>query len=71
VVKRVVAYCEAQKIRLDELTQEELERFDDHFDAGALKVLSVDHVVHVKDSVGGTSPRRVREQITQLKRLMK
>ena len=71
VVKRIVAYCEAQRIRLDELTQEELQRFDDHFDAGALNVLSVDQVVHVKNSVGGTSPRRVREQIAQLKRLMK
>jgi len=71
VVKRVVAYCEAQRIRLDELTEEELERFDENFDAGALKVLSIDQVVHVKDSIGGTSPRRVREQIAQLKRLVK
>jgi argininosuccinate lyase len=71
VVKRVVAYCEAQRIRLDELTVEELARFDTHFDEGALGVLSVDQVVHVKNSVGGTSPRRVREQLTQLKRLVK
>jgi argininosuccinate lyase len=69
VIKRVVAYCEAQHIRLDELTAEELQRFDAHFDAGALGVLSVDQVVHVKDSVGGTSPRRVREQIVKLKGL--
>ncbi len=71
VVKRVVAYCEGQKIRLDELTLEELQRFDASFDSGALNVLSVDQVVHVKDSEGGTSPRRVRQQISQLKRLMR
>lgn len=69
VVKRVVAYCETQKIRLDELTLEELKRFDDSFDAGALKVLSIDNVVHVKDSEGGTAPRRVREQLAQLRKL--
>jgi argininosuccinate lyase len=71
VVKRVVAYCESRKTRLDELTLEELLRFDKAFDAGALQVLSIDQVVHVKDSVGGTSPRRVREQIAQLKRLLR
>src|SRR6185437_7891537 len=71
VVKRVVAYCESQHIRLDELTLEELRRFDDSFDAGALAVLSVDQVVGVKDSEGGTSPRRVRQQIAQLKRLLR
>jgi argininosuccinate lyase len=70
VVKRVVAYSEGQHIRLDELTLEELRRFDAHFDAGALKVLSIDQVVHVKDSYGGTSPRRVREQLVKLKKLI-
>ena len=54
-----------------EATEEELARFDEHFDAGALKVLSVDQVVHVKDSIGGTAPRRVREQITQLKKAIR
>jgi argininosuccinate lyase len=71
IVKRIVAYCESQHIRLDELTLEELQRFDRTFDAGSLKVLSIDQVVHVKDSVGGTAPRRVREQIAQLKKLMR
>lgn len=71
VVKRLVAYCETQHIRLDELTLEELKRFDASFDAGALQVLSIDQVVHVKDSEGGTSPRRVRQQIAQLSRLVK
>ncbi len=70
VVKRIVAYCEHQHIRLDELTIEELRRFDSKFDAGALQVLSVDQVVHVKDSEGGTSPHRVRQQIAHLKRLI-
>ncbi len=71
VVKRVVAYCEKQRMRLDDLTLEELRRFDTRFDAGAQKVLSVDQVVHVKDSFGGTSPRRVREQIAHLKKRLK
>jgi argininosuccinate lyase len=70
VVKRIVAYCETQHIRLDELTLEELQRFDTAFDTGALKRLSIDQVVHVKDSEGGTAPRRVRQQIQQLKRLV-
>jgi argininosuccinate lyase len=71
VVKRIVAYCEDRRIKLDELTLEELQRFHPAFDSGALRVLSVDQVVHVKNSLGGTSPMRVREQITQLKRLLK
>jgi argininosuccinate lyase len=71
VVKRIVAYCETQKIRLDELTLEELQRFDTAFDAGALKRTSIDQVVHVKDSEGGTAPRRVRQQIAELKRLVR
>ncbi len=70
VVKRIVAYCETQHIRLDELTLEELKRFDTAFDGGTLKRLSIDQVVHVKDSEGGTSPRRVRQQISQLRRLV-
>jgi len=68
VVKRIVAYCEGQHIRLDELTLEELQRFDSNFDAGTLNVLSVDQVIHAKDSIGGTSPRRVRSQIAELKK---
>jgi argininosuccinate lyase len=71
VVKRIVSYCEGQRIRLDELTLEELKRFDTHFDKGTLRVLSVDQVVHVKDSFGGTSPRRVREQLSKLKKLIR
>jgi argininosuccinate lyase len=71
VVKRVVAYCEGQRIRLDELTLEELRRFDARFDPGALRVLSIDQVVHVKGSYGGTSPRRVREQLVKLKKLIR
>jgi len=69
VVKRIVAYCETQHIRLDELTLDELKRFDTSFDAGALKRTTIEQVVNVKNSEGGTSPRRVRQQITQLKRL--
>jgi argininosuccinate lyase len=68
VVKRIVAYCETQHIRLDEMTLEEFKRFDTAFDEGTLQRLSIDQVVHVKDSEGGTSPRRVRQQISQLKR---
>jgi argininosuccinate lyase len=71
VVKRIVAYSESQHIRLEELTLEELRRFDSHFDAGTLSVLSIDQVVHVKDSYGGTSPRRVREQLIRLKKLLR
>ena len=67
VVKRVVAYCETQRIRLDELTLEELQRFDDAFDAGALKRLSIDQVVHVKDSEGVNvaAPRPAANRSTQ------
>src|SRR5580704_3183403 len=71
VVKRIVAYCESQHIRLEELTLEELRRFDARFDQGVLGVLSIDQVVHVKDSYGGTSPRRVREQLARLKKLIR
>jgi argininosuccinate lyase len=71
VVKRVVAYCETRRMRLDDLALEELKNFDPRFDANALQVLSVDQVVHVKDSFGGTSPRRVREQISHLKKQLK
>jgi argininosuccinate lyase len=70
VVKRVVAYCEAQRIRLDELTLEELRRFDAAFDAGALRVLSMEQVVRVKSSAGGTAPPQVRRQIARLMRLL-
>jgi len=71
IVKRVVSYCETQRIRLDELTLEELRRFEPAFSDDALKILSVDQVVAVKNSAGGTSPRRVREQLARLKRLMR
>ncbi len=71
VVKRIVVYCEKQRVRLDELTLEELQRFDNEFDEGSLRVLSIDQVVHVKDSEGGTAPRRVRQQIAHLRRLMR
>ena len=71
VIKRLVAYCESRPIRLEELTLEEVRRFHPSFDAGALLRLSIDQVVHVKDSEGGTSPRRVRQQIARLKRLVR
>ena len=55
--------------RLEFYTLDELKRFDTSFDAGALKRTTIEQVVNVKNSEGGTSPRRVRQQITQLKRL--
>ncbi|PIQ96635.1 MAG: hypothetical protein COV67_08530 [Nitrospinae bacterium CG11_big_fil_rev_8_21_14_0_20_56_8] len=63
IVQEVVRHCRTEKIRLDELTVEELREIHASFDEGALALLEVESVVAAKTSRGGTAPVRVREQL--------
>jgi argininosuccinate lyase len=68
VVRQIVAYCQAQGVRFNQLSLEELRRFHALFDKTALGLLTPEKVVRAKTSYGGTSPQSVQRQIEKLRR---
>lgn len=67
IAGKCVQVAEASNRELAELTPEELAEISDHLTAEVLRVLDVEGSIRAKDSVGGTAPARVQEQIESLK----
>lgn len=63
ITGRAVAKAEAEGIRLDQLSIEELKEIDARIDSRVYDVLSVDASVNSRVSFGGTAPSRVRAAI--------
>jgi len=68
IVRQIVAYCQTRGVRFDQLSLEELLRFNKFFDKTALDLLNPDSVVRAKTSYGGTSPRSVEKQLEKIRR---
>ncbi|GGO99506.1 argininosuccinate lyase [Stakelama pacifica] len=65
VTGRAVKLAEDRSVRLHELPLADLREIDERFDESVFGVLSVDASVASRQSLGGTSPVRVREAIAR------
>jgi argininosuccinate lyase len=70
VVGQVVAYCERQGTRFDDLTTEEWQSFSREFGDDIADCISPHGAVAAKTSPGGTSPERVKEQLEAARKLV-
>jgi argininosuccinate lyase len=68
--KDIVNYCVKHNKELKDLTGSELKKFSHLFGKDIKNCLDPVKVVNVKNSQGGTSPGRVKEQIRKLKKLI-
>jgi argininosuccinate lyase len=60
---RIVAHASKSNKKLDQLTLEELQKFNKKITKDAQKTLSVRESIKNKKSFGGTSPQRVKQSI--------
>ncbi len=65
-VGRLVAYCIKNNKTLSDLTMEEFRSFHDKFDEGVYPCLSVKNAVNVRNIIGGTSEKAVRQRIIEI-----
>lgn len=70
VVGKLVKYCLGKGIPLTELPIETFKDFSPLFERDIVDVILVRRAVERRQSEGGTSPERVREQITKAKKLL-
>lgn len=70
VVGKVVQVCESQNKQLEELALYEWQNIDERFDSRVIDCVKVEDSVGARDSYGGTSPSRVREQLDKVKKLV-
>jgi argininosuccinate lyase len=70
VVGRLVAYAEAAKKDLRQLSLDEYRRFSDLFDADVLDI-DVWASVRARDVIGGTAPRRVAQALRRARTILK
>lgn len=63
VVGHVVRRCINLKLKLEDLSVDDLKQIDNRFDAESKRVLSHRYVMNARTSEGGTSPKAVLQQI--------
>jgi argininosuccinate lyase len=68
---RIVALAEKKKVRLDELSLEEMQTIDKRITKSVMKVLSVENSVASRESFGGTAPENVRREARRWTRFLK
>jgi argininosuccinate lyase len=70
IVGKVVQYCEDNSKELEDLKYFEWQAQDSRIDEDVLDVVTVEASVHARNSYGGTSPKRVREQLQKAQELI-
>jgi argininosuccinate lyase len=68
---RIVALAEKKKVRLDELSLEEMQTIDKRITKSVMKVLTVENSVASRESFGGTAPENVRREARRWMRFLK
>jgi argininosuccinate lyase len=63
VVGNMVAHCVSKNCQLEDLSLTEMQSFAPSINEEVYTVLNIEHVVEARDQVGGTSLRRVKQQI--------
>jgi argininosuccinate lyase len=66
-VGHLVVWCEVHDCELAEVSDEDLAKVSAHFTPDVRSVLSVPGAIAARDSVGGTAPGRVAEQLAALR----
>jgi argininosuccinate lyase len=66
-VGRLVAYCDARDLTLEQVGDAELAELSPHFGPDVRAVLSVTGAMDARATPGGTAPVRVREQLAALR----
>lgn len=67
---RVVALAENTNVPMNTLSLEQLQGIDSRFGSDVQECLDYERAVELKDAIGGTSKRAVREQIETLKAIL-
>jgi argininosuccinate lyase len=70
IVGKVVQYCEEKDKELEDLKYFEWQAQDERIGEEVLDVVTIEASVHARNSYGGTSPKRVREQLEKAKALL-
>jgi argininosuccinate lyase len=63
VVGKIISFCEEGNMELEYLSLNDLKKFSDKFSYDAQNIISVANSITTKDTLGGTSTRRVKEAI--------
>ena len=71
LIGKIVLYCLENKKSLEDLTLSELKSFHKNFNEKALEILKPQSAIDAKDSIGGTSLKRVKESIQKAKQILK
>jgi len=71
VTGKTVAHCLKNKINLEEISLAELKKISSRFQKDVFSYLSLEESLARKDVYGGTSGKRVKEQIARLERKYK
>jgi argininosuccinate lyase len=70
ITGRIVAYCEAEGLELNQLSLAEYRRFSDLFDEDVLRI-DVQSSLRSRDLPGGTAPRRVASAIRRARSILR
>ena len=71
ISSKLVNYAEKKKIRLDELSKNEINKFVKGVDINIPKIFDVVNSMNSKKSFGGTSTKNVKRMITKYKKNLK
>jgi argininosuccinate lyase len=66
-VGHLVVWCQVHDCEMAQVSDEDLLKISEHFTPDVRSVLSVPGAIAARDSVGGTAPRRVTEQLVALR----
>ena len=68
VSSRLVNYAEKNKVRLDELTLKEINKFLKNINIDDIKIFNVETSMESKTSYGGTATRNIKKMIKDYKK---
>ena len=68
IASKLVNYAEKKKIRLDELSMEEINKFVKNIEINIPKIFNIVNSMNSKTSFGGTSTRNIRKMIKKYKK---
>ncbi len=71
VVGKAVAYCIKQDKDLSDCSLDEMQNFDKRINNDVFDVLTLEGSVNARDIIGGTAPKQVLFQVSQLRQLLK
>lgn len=67
---RIVNYAEKNQKNLNELTLDELKKFDSNFNKEVLKIFNLKNSINSKKSFGGTAFSNIRKMIVKYKKIL-